>query len=75
MKLKAGEEYHALVLQKQQLRHAPKRTNSQLTICGNWHISGRCHSLCKRIESHKQLTPAMLIEGEVWIKKCRDDNL
>jgi hypothetical protein len=74
MKLKAGEECHTLVLQKQQLRHAPKWTNSQQTICGNWHISGRCHSLCKRIESHKQLTPAMLREGEVWIKKCRDDN-
>jgi hypothetical protein len=75
LKLKPGEDHHAaLVLQKQQLKNAPKWTNSQLTICGNWHISGCCHSRCKCLESHKKLTLAMVKEGKVWLWKCCDNN-
>jgi hypothetical protein len=73
LKLTASENYHALLLKTNQLRLMPKSPGTDIPICGNYHISGRCYSACRHKGSHQKLTPELLKETEKWLKKCRSD--
>jgi hypothetical protein len=73
LKLTASENYHALLLKTNQLRFMPKSPGTDIPICGNYHISGRCCSACRLKGCHQKLTPELLKETEKWLKKCRNN--
>jgi hypothetical protein len=72
LKLKPNESYVDTCMRTGLLAKMPKLPNSTASICGNYHITGHCHTACTRKDSHKALTPDLTSKIEAWLKQCRD---
>jgi hypothetical protein len=72
LKLKPSEPFHEVILRSQQLRLVPNWTGSNVGVCLNWHINGRCHDNCDRQVSHNELPPAILTGMTSFVTACRN---
>jgi hypothetical protein len=69
--LQPSESFHDVVLRTQQIKLVPNWPGSNQSVCLNWHIMGRCHANCDRLDSHGSLSATVATGLENFLKACR----